>query len=29
MCGYGTLQAPELDEPDPLADAPVEMENGS
>ena len=24
MCGYGTLQAPELDEQDRLADAPVE-----
>ena len=24
MCGYGTLQAPEFDEQDRLADAPVE-----
>ena len=24
MCGYGTLQAPEYDEQDRLADAPVE-----
>jgi hypothetical protein len=23
MCGYGTLQAPEFDEQDRLADAPV------
>ena len=25
MCGYGTLQAPEFDEQDRLADAPVEQ----
>ena len=24
MCGYGTLQAPEFDEQDRLADTPVE-----
>jgi hypothetical protein len=24
LCGYGTLQAPEFDEQDRLADAPVE-----
>ena len=24
MCGYGTLQAPEFDEQDRLADAPIE-----
>jgi hypothetical protein len=24
MCGYGTLQAPEFDEQERLADAPVE-----
>jgi hypothetical protein len=27
MCGYGTLQAPEFDEQDRLADAPVEKQN--
>ena len=27
MCGYGTLQAPEFDEQDRLADAPVEKKN--
>ena len=26
MCGYGTLQAPEFDEQDRLADAPVEKQ---
>ncbi len=28
MCGYGTLQAPEFDEQDRLADAPVEKRVG-
>jgi hypothetical protein len=28
MCGYGTLQAPEFDEQDRLADAPAEKPNG-
>ena len=28
MCGYGTLQAPEFDEQDRLADAPVEKATG-
>ena len=28
MCGYGTLQAPEFDECERLADAPVEKSNG-
>jgi hypothetical protein len=28
MCGYGTLQAPEFDECERLADAPVEKGNG-
>jgi hypothetical protein len=28
MCGYGTLQAPEFDESERLADAPVEKGNG-
>ena len=28
MCGYGTLQAPELDEGERLADAPVETGKG-
>jgi hypothetical protein len=28
MCGYGTLQAPEFDEVNRLADAPVEKGNG-
>jgi len=28
MCGYGTLQAPEFDEQDRFADAPVEKPNG-
>jgi hypothetical protein len=27
MCGYGTLQAPEFDEQDRLADTPVEKKN--
>ena len=26
MCGYGTLQAPQFDEQDRLADAPVEKQ---
>ena len=29
MCGYGTLQAPEFDEQDRLADAPVEKKNAN
>jgi len=29
MCGYGTLQAPEFDEQDRLADAPVEKQNAN
>jgi hypothetical protein len=29
MCGYGTLQAPEFDEQDRLADAPVEKRNAN
>jgi len=29
MCGYGTLQAPEFDECERLADAPVEKGNGN
>ena len=28
MCGYGTLQAPEFDEGERLADAPVEKQKG-
>jgi hypothetical protein len=28
MCGYGTLQAPEFDECERLADAPIEQGNG-
>jgi hypothetical protein len=27
MCAYGTLQAPEFDEQDRLADSPVEKAN--
>jgi hypothetical protein len=27
MCGYGTLQVPEFDEQDKIADAPVEKKN--
>jgi hypothetical protein len=29
MCGYGTLQAPEFDEQERLADAPVEKKNAN
>jgi hypothetical protein len=29
MCGYGTLQAPEFDEQDRLADTPVEKKNAN
>jgi len=29
MCGYGTLQAPEFDEQDRFADAPVEKKNAN
>jgi hypothetical protein len=29
MCGYGTLQAPEFDEQDRLADAPVEKKSAN
>ena len=29
MCGYGTLQAPEFDENERLADSPVETGNGN
>ena len=29
MCGYGTLQAPEFDEQDRLADAPAEKQNAN
>jgi len=29
MCGYGTLQAPEFDEQDRLADAPVEKQKNA
>ena len=29
MCGYGTLQAPEFDEQDRLADTPVEKSNAN
>jgi hypothetical protein len=29
MCGYGTLQAPEFDEQDRLADAPLEKKNAN
>jgi hypothetical protein len=29
MCGYGTFQAPEFDEQDRLADAPMEKQNDS
>ena len=29
MCGYGTLQAPEFDEGERIADAPVEKGNGN
>jgi hypothetical protein len=28
MCGYGTLQAPEFDESERLADAPIEEQKG-
>ena len=28
MCGYGTLQAPEFDEGERIADAPLEKGNG-
>ena len=29
MCGYGTLQAPEFDEGERIADAPIEKGNGN
>jgi hypothetical protein len=29
MCGYGTLQEPEFDEQDRLADAPLEKQNAN